>query len=569
MRKYIVVAEKPSVARELRKFFRSRKIDALTTAVRGHIYNLDFPKKYGWGRIEPQKLFDLTNEITFKLIDRKSYANLRKLFASNKDRILVIATDNDSEGELIGYEILRIYESVRGKGAKYFRMRFNSLDFKELSNAWSNKETSLNWRWVNKALFRAYFDLVTGAAFTRILTSKSDGKLISWGSCQTPTLYFVVERERQRKAFKREKYYYIAAEIEKNGVKVVLTSQRFKKSKEAEYIASEIMEAGYLTVSKYVKERFGERRPLPINTDYLLRDLTKILKLDAVKILSIAEDLYSRGYISYPRTETDKYPKTFDYVKPYKAVESSNLKHILIYTKGFPNPKPNPRQGRRDDKAHPPIYPIKPYPNDGSEHWRVWEYIARRYIANVYSDDAFGFKQMVEAFYSDVVFTGHGRYYAYEGFYKIYPYFRSKDNPIPDFQEGEKLKVVKVEVKMGRTEPPPRLSEADLLKMMEDHGIGTDATRALYPKIIVKRGYASKRGGRFTPSKLGMNFIQLLEEIDKRLVTPDTRRYVEEMMRRIEEGEVSMEDALKKALEIYRKLYESLESNMDKIDIEL
>ena len=567
LERYIVVAEKPSVARELKKFFRYKKINAITASVRGHVYNLDFPRRYGWGRVSPERLFELVKEIEFKLTDKKSYFNLKKLFSTYRDYILVIATDNDSEGELIGYEILKIYEEVRGKGSKYYRMRFNSLDFKELNNAWARKERSLNWRWVHKALFRTYFDLVTGAAFTRILTTSGDGKLISWGSCQTPTLYFVVERERQRKAFKREKYYYIAVQIEKNDMLVSLTSQHFKKIKEAEYIAKELEETGYLTVSKYSKERFGERRPLPIATDYLLRDLTKILKIDAVEILSIAEDLYSRGYISYPRTETDKYPKTFDYNRPFKAVERSDLKHLIIYTKGFPNPKPNPRQGRKDDKAHPPIYPIKPYPNDGSKHWKVWEYIARRYLANAYANDAFGFKQSLEALHNDIIFTGYGRYYAYEGFYKIFPYFRSKDNPIPDFEVGERLKVVKVEVKTGRTEPPPRLTEADLLKLMEDHGIGTDATRALYPKIIVKRGYASKRGGRYIPSKLGINFIQLMENIDKRLVTPDTRRYVEEMMSEIEKGKISMEIALEKSLEIYKKLFEILMKRRDEINI--
>jgi len=555
--RYIVVAEKPSVAKELKKFFRYRKINAIVTSVRGHVYNLDFPKKYGWGKINPRELFNHIDEITYVVSDRKSYNNLRKVFRRYRGYILVIATDNDSEGELIGYEILRIYEELSRK-TTYFRMRFNSLDYRELDRAWRNRERELNWKWVYKALFRTYFDLITGAAFTRLLTQEGNGRLISWGSCQTPTLYFIVERERERKSFKRTKYYYISVKVEKDGVKVNLVSQHFKKMKIAESYAEELREEGYITITKYVKERFTERKPLPLNTDYMLRDLTRITKMDSSTILSIAEELYSKGYISYPRTETDIYPRTFDYNQPYKTIEKSDLKHLIIYTKGFPRPKPNPRQGRRDDKAHPPIYPVKPYPNDGSKQWRIWEYIARRYLANVYADDSFGFKQNVEAAYNDIVFKGSGRYYAYEGFHKIFPYFRSKDNPLPEFEVGEKLKVLNVEVKTGYTNPPPRLSEADLLKLMEDHGIGTDATRAIYPRIIVKRGYASKRSGRFTPSKLGMNFIQLLEDIDRRLVTPETRRYVEEMMSKIEEGEITMETALEKSLKLYRQLFEIL-----------
>ncbi len=186
--RYLIVAEKPSVARQLKKFFNIKKINAIVTSARGHIFNLDFPRKYGWGRITPSKLFELVDKVSFKITDKKTYFNLKRLFSTYRNYALVIATDNDSEGELIGYEILRIYEEVRGRNVRYYRMRFNSLDFKELNRSWLKKEKSLNWRWVNKALFRTYFDLITGAAFTRILTKAGEGGLIFCVSCQTPTL---------------------------------------------------------------------------------------------------------------------------------------------------------------------------------------------------------------------------------------------------------------------------------------------------------------------------------------------------------------------------------------------
>ena len=172
MESYIVVAEKPSVARNLRNFFDYNGIDAIVTAAKGHITSIDFPREYQWGRVDPLTLFDVVDKIRFIVRDRKTYSTIRNLFIKYKERTLVIATDNDSEGELIGYEILRIYRKIRGDNARYYRIRFNSLEYNELRRSWERRERSLNWNMVNKALFRAYFDLVTGAAFTRLLTEE-------------------------------------------------------------------------------------------------------------------------------------------------------------------------------------------------------------------------------------------------------------------------------------------------------------------------------------------------------------------------------------------------------------
>ena len=177
----VIVAEKPSVARRIRAALRSESI--LVSAVRGHILDSEFPRGFGWRECEPSKLFDV-REFRDEVRDVRSIRELRKLF--KQADTLVVATDNDSEGELIGAEILKIWREVKGD-APYKRMRFNSTDYQELKRAWRSLEDDLNWRWVMKALFRQRFDLITGAAFTRLLTlsarKRNRGvKLISWGN---------------------------------------------------------------------------------------------------------------------------------------------------------------------------------------------------------------------------------------------------------------------------------------------------------------------------------------------------------------------------------------------------
>ncbi|RJS91383.1 hypothetical protein CW705_03990 [Candidatus Bathyarchaeota archaeon] len=120
---------------------------------------------------------------------------------------------------------------------------------------------------------------------------------------------------------------------------------------------------------------------------------------------------------------------------------------------------------------------------------------------------------------------------------------------------GEKLRIVSIRLHEGKTKPPNRLTEAELLKLMEENGIGTDATRATYPKLLIDRGYAVRERRVFKPTELGMKLIELLEDVDERLVTPETRRRIEELMEEIETGKIGYNEALEKAVSEYLPLY--------------
>jgi DNA topoisomerase IA len=559
--RFVVVAEKPSVARRIREALG--RGDVIVTSVRGHILDSEFSEEYGWGRCDPLKLFDV-REFRDEVRDARAVRELRKLF--KEADVLVIATDNDSEGELIGAEILKIWREVK-RDAPYKRMRFNSTDLGELKRAWQSLEDDLNWGWVMKALFRQRFDLIAGAAFTRLLTlstRKHDRgvRLISWGSCQAPTLWFIVKRELERINFKPKFFWTIKATLETGlGERFEAESDRFWNHDEARRAFEKASSAKYAVVEKFDEKIMEVARPTPIRTDDLLRDLSRITGQPAAKILQVAESLYAEGYISYPRTDTNRYRSGFDFEQPlHAAARGLDVKPPLA--------RPDPRQGSLDDGAHTPIYPIAPYTGSGLS-LEVWRYIAKRFLANAFYTDAVKRLRSAELSIADIKLKASGSELMEPGFFEVYEYFRPEDNPIPELVIGERLRIVSIRLHEGKTKPPDRLTEAELLRLMEEHGIGTDATRASFPQLIRERGYAVKEKGAFKPTPLGMKLIEVLESIDPKLVTPETRRRIEEMMSRIERGEITYEEALERATLEYKGLFKKLVERIDEKAAEL
>ena len=540
----LVVVEKPSVARALRAAVRPPQVLAL----RGHFLELDFPGEYGkWRSVDPEWLFSAP--VTWVVRDRRAYAELAKAVKGAGE--VVVATDNDPEGELIGYEVLLAARKVLGRDPPLKRMRFNATTPAELRKAWTMLEPSLNWRWVWKALFRHRFDLTTGAAYTRLLTlSKSfNGRLISWGSCQAPTLWFVFTREMAIRSFKPEKYWVVSATVDAKGVAVKVQTEPLKEG--AERLYAEAAKAKAASVTAFRLEDDVAHKPLPTDTDAMLQELSRIYGLSGSKIMAAAEELYAEGFISYPRTETNAWVGV-DHMQVLGMLSKTPLGPLVNLSHY------SPRGGRRNDGAHPPIHPTSPYAGEGLKA-KVWEYVARRYLANVVGCDAKLKKWSLAVDLNGVPMAAASRYFVDRGFYAVFPYFQPKDTlQIPQLRVGEALPVLKVELEERQTKPPPRLTEAELLKLLKKHGIGTDATRADYPRIIVERGYASKKGKTFYLTDLGERLMRLLEEADSRLVTPETRRYVEGLMADIEKGKRSVEDALKESLSIYQNLYSAV-----------
>ncbi|MCS7117994.1 MAG: type IA DNA topoisomerase [Thaumarchaeota archaeon] len=566
MREGIVVAEKPSVARAIHAALSSIGENVVVASVRGHVLDADLPVEYRiWSRVDPLELIRV-RRFRYVVRDHESYSALSDLF--RKHAPLIIATDNDHEGELIGSEILAIYRGVRGERSTYYRMRFNSVEREDLLTAWRNLEPELRWNWVHKAEFRRTFDLLTGAAYTRFLTLRArklgHRGVISWGSCQTPTLYFVVRRDLEVESFRPRPFWYIEATLRtRSGETIKASSQRFweeNAAKEAHMRARGSEEAA---VKRYSEDTSIVQRPTPLRTDDALRDLVRITGRSANEVLNAMERLYSEGYISYPRTDTNRYPRGFDYRRPLMAVLKSGLlegQRLLSSAR--------PRQGRLDDGAHPPIYPIKPY-RSGGLLGAIWEYVARRFVANAFLEDAAVLNQEALLELSGIELSASGRSVTRRGFLDVYVYQRMTDHPIPRLTTGERLQVVDLKLNRGETSPPPRMSESELIALMERSGIGTDATRASFPSLIVDRGYVARVGKSLRSTELGRSLISVLQRVDERLVSPLTRRHVEEMMSQVERNGSDWRALLEETVTRYEELLSKLASSWDSVAGEL
>ena len=551
----LVIAEKSSVARNIKSAI---KPTPPVIALRGHILELDFPKQYSkWRMVDPHELFRAPIEWVVR--DFETYRNLSN--ALKNASMLILATDNDPEGELIAYEVLLIAKKVLRGSPRYARMRFNAATPEELRRAWEALEPDLKWSWVWKALLRHKFDLITGAAYTRLLTLSgslnNSGSLVSWGSCQIPTLWFVYQRDMEIRNFRSEKYYVMSAVLNIHGVKVKVSSKPIRDNVTARRLYESLRDVKYASVKDFLLADHVERKPLPTDTDTMLQELSRILGLSATRIMALAEALYGDGYISYPRTETNMW-LTINH-KPILTMLSSTFLSRYVDLLSY-----NPRDGRKNDGAHPPIHPTAYYAKSDVKG-KIWEYIARRYLANVVGRDAFLKKWKLDVEIKGVRMSSSGKYFTDEGFYNIFPYFKPKDVLwLPQLHINELLPVIRVDLKERKTKPPPHLTESELLRLLEKHSIGTDATRADYPQIIIERGYAEKKGRTFRLSGLGEMLIDLLKSVDYRLVTPDTRRYVEQLMANVEAGKISVDSALREALKIYEELYEKVSISLKK-----
>jgi DNA topoisomerase-1 len=555
MARYLVVAEKSSVASSLRRILSGVERSVAVSHVRGHLMDLDLPPRFSRWRLEDLREIFQPHNLRTVVSDHRSYRSLRRLIDDHPGAELVIATDNDPEGELIGYEVLNIYWRLRGSGSEYWRMRFNSLEDEEIKRSWRSLERGLNWGWVYKADFRRGFDLLSGAVFTRLLTLNTrrfaTAGVLSWGPVQSPCLNFVVSREKEIRSFRPTKYWYVSCLLRSRDGSFWARSGQFWDRGAAENAYRLAQGASVGTVTSFQSLSAPVARPLPATTDSALRDLARITGRSSYRLMQVLEELYRGGYISYPRTETNRYPSGFDFDRRRREVLKSGLIGGVVLLE-----LALPRNGSKDDGAHPPIYPAAAY-RGGGIMGAVWEYVARRFIANAYMRDAVLVEQRAEIDLRGLSLEASGKYLEEEGFYALFHYFRPREERLPALSKGETVAVAEVRLVEDETRPPPRLSEAALLKVMEREGLGTDATRPIYPTLLVKRGYLTRAGKTLRPTPLGEMLIDALSEVDLRLVTPETRRAVENLMREIERQTITKEEALSRSIELYKPTLES------------
>jgi len=596
--KVLCVAEKPSIAKGITNILsngrwetkKNRKdgmpnycfpfnlngenCDMVVTAVIGHLMNYDFSQEYqNWRSCQPMKLFEAPIVRNVYKHAKSVADNLRK--ESKNAQKLIIWTDCDREGENIGSEISDVCKE-NNRFIDVYRARFSVVQEREILNA-CRSLVRLDTKQVDAVNVRIELDLRIGASFTRFQTlnfqrlfSDLNGKVISYGTCQFPTLGFVVSRYLQIQNFVSEDFWKIEVSHNKNNSTV---SFNWKREKLFDRFICFIyyekcMKNCLARVVSMIQKPKSKWKPLPLTTIDLIKLGSKFLKISSDEIMTIAESLYNRGFISYPRTETDQFKDDFDLNSLIKLQTNNNnwgdYAQSLLQGKFV-----KPRKGKSNDQAHPPIHPTKPMSesdNFNVKEKKVYEFITRRFLACC-SDDAKGSETVVTINIAGELFTANGLMIIEENYLKIYVYDKWGEKSIPLYQEGETFIPTKLEMTKGNTVPPKPLTEPDLIGLMDKNGIGTDATIHEHIKKIKDREYIYEENRYLYPTTLGIALIEGYNSVesDVSLTKPNLRKMLEESLQNICKGHQNKNDVLRNDLTMYKNVFEKISQDVTKI----
>lgn len=318
--------------------------------------------------------------------------------------------------------------------------------------------------------------------------------------------------------------------------------------------------AKVVKVDTHMKSKW---RPLPLNTIELQKLAAKKLGISSSRLMDIAEKLYNKGFISYPRTETDFFQK------------SINLKDLVSYQEDSPDWGPYaqkliqnniflwPRNGTHNDNAHPPIHPVKHLEkNQGlaPDEWKVYELITRHFLACC-SQDAKGQERLIDIVIGEERFTAKGMIITEYNYLEIYIYEKWVETPLPELSLQQTFIPTGLLLKEGRTTAPSLLTEAELITVMDRNGIGTDATIAEHIKTIQERGYAQKQQGSFfVPTSLGLALVESYEDMGLELAKPKLRAEMERAMKEIVQGRKNKEQVVKDSVLAMYEVYIQISS---------
>ncbi|GAA5913674.1 DNA topoisomerase 3 [Sporobolomyces salmoneus] len=595
MVQWLCVAEKPSIAKSITQIlsggnFQTRDArhppwiknynfsyrmgngpgftNFVVTAVAGHLTSNDFDDAYrGWQTCDPVDLFDARVK-TFVTQDRDHKGIEQNLTTeARKATHLMIWTDCDREGEFIGSVVAEVCRKANPR-IVVKRARFSAIIPAQINQACRNP-VDLDMAQANAVAARMELDLRVGAIFTRTQSLELQKRvnaladmLISYGPCQFPTLGFVVDQYERVQAFIPEPFWHIHVGIVRDDSTTSFTWRRGRLYDHpvAQVIFDMCEAQPTATVLSQQTKPTQKWKPLPLTTVELQKTGSRLLRMTPKRILEIAEQLYQKGILSYPRTETDQFDRDFNFHELIQKQTGDGawgqFADNLLNANGFERP----RNGKKNDKAHPPIHPTSYVNNLTGDDKRVYELIVRRFLGCC-SKNARGSETTVEIEIAGEHFSAKGLIVRERNYLDVYIYDKWTGNYLPDFQIGEQFESDELELKEGTTSQPNLLTEADLVSLMDKNGIGTDATIAEHIAKIIDREYVMKqKEGRveyLLPSTLGIGLVKAYDRVglENSLTKPHLRRLTEQRMVSICEGTKTKAEVVAQTLEEYREVF--------------
>jgi len=569
----LIIAEKPSVARRIvsslsERYEKLKKYNVtyyrlfiendeyyVASAV-GHIFTI---AQKGNERSYP--IFDVCWKPSFE-VNKGAYFTKNYFLVLNeiskKCNRFINACDFDIEGSVIGTNIIKFFGNLQNA----YRMKFSTLTDEELKQSFKNLlPLDINNYYAGEA--RHILDWIWGINLSRALMEaiKKAGrrKILSIGRIQGPTLALVAEREKEIESFVPKPYWRIFAKVD--GIDFENVKGKIFEKEKAEEIYRNCKNEG--VVEKIERKRVFLRPLPPFDLTSLQVEAYRLFNFSPSKTLALAQSLYEKALISYPRTSSQKLPKGINFNGIIQRFKSTNLKDFAseLIEKG----RFIPVEGKKEDEAHPAIYPTGILPKAlKKDEELLYELIAKRFLACFFESDEIE-EIKVTAKFGDEKFSANGRVIIKEGWSKVYDYYKIEENKsIEKLKEGEKIKA-EIEMKEEKTKPPSRYTRASLVKKLEELNLGTKATRAEIVDTLFERGYLEGESIKIT--SLGKTVYETLKIYAKEILDQKLTRDMEmelEAIQKQKEVENTVIEKWKKVLAEILKEFKKGEKEIGK-----
>ena len=574
----------------------------------GHVVGVDFPSEYSdWRDVEPVELIDAPVE---KTPTQEGIVAALRTLARNASRV-TIATDYDREGELIGKEAYELVREVN-EDAPIDRVRFSSITEREVTDAFADPD-DLDFNLAAAGEARQVIDLTWGAALTRFLSLSArqlGTDFISVGRVQGPTLKLIVDREREIRAFDPESYWELSGALSKTDgdpfeAQYFLKTDRGTEATRVwdEAVADTLTEAFAATdeavVDDVSRRTQTDEPPTPFNTTAYIRAAGS-LGYGAQRAMSIAEDLYTAGYVTYPRTDNTVYPDDLD---PRELLESlaASSRFGDDATSLLDAEPIDPTAGDEETTDHPPIHPTGDLPGASAlseDEWTVYELIVRRFFATCApaaewerlrvvaladgeataiaetADPVAALRTPEEADGTPSLaadgglrLKANGKRLLAPGYHAVYPYRSSDERIVPDVTEGETLTLTERHTAAKETQPPRRYGQSRLIEEMEARGVGTKATRHRTLEKLYDRGYVESDPPR--PTRLAEAVVEAAEGFAAHVVSEEMTAQLERDMQAIAAGEKGYDEVTAASRELLETVFDDLTDSREAIGDQL
>lgn len=568
----LVIVESPSKAKTIGKYLGSKFI---VKASMGHVR--DLPKS--------QIGVEVENDFNPKYITIRGKGSVLKELkdARKKVKKVYLAADPDREGEAIAWHLAHALELDDTADC---RVVFNEITKQAVKDAFKTPR-KINMDLVNAQQARRILDRLVGYKISPLLWKKVK-KGLSAGRVQSVAVKIILDRENEIDEFEPEEYWSITAKLSADGNpfeakfhKLNGTKTELGSEAEVQAILKQIEGADFTI--KEVKEKERTRNPsAPFTTSSLQQEAARKLNFRASKTMSVAQQLYEGvdlgkegtvGLITYMRTDSTRIAAS--------AQEEAKEYIIGKYGETFApeSPRNYSKKATNAQDAHEAIRPTSILRDPDSiksfmsrDQFRLYKLIWERFVASQMSSAILD-TLSVDIAAGDTIFRAAGSKVRFQGFMKVYVEGNDdgtteEDRLLPPLKSGDVLEKQEIEPKQHFTQPPPRYTEARLVKTLEELGIGRPSTYAPTLETIQKRGYVAIEEKKFMPTELGELVIEQMEEFFPEILNVEFTANMEGDLDHVEEGSEDWVKVLAEFYESFEKRLEFAEEEMKEIEIE-